>query len=86
VGWWCRGGRGRRGFFGFRTRLPEVRAGGEGDAAQRHCQEDQQRRQEQALSDKPDSGAAVKALFHSAEDTIRMWEACEAAAPNVDVP
>jgi microsomal dipeptidase-like Zn-dependent dipeptidase len=40
----------------------------------------------QALSDKPDSGAAVKALFHSAEDTIRMWEACEAAAPNVDVP
>jgi len=34
----------------------------------------------------PDSGAAVKALFHSAEDTIRMWEACEAAAPNVDVP
>ncbi len=40
----------------------------------------------QALSDKPNSGAAVKALFHSAEDTIRMWEACEAAAPNVDVP
>ena len=40
----------------------------------------------QALADKPDSGAAVKALFHSAEDTIRMWEACEAAAPNVDVP
>jgi hypothetical protein len=31
-------------------------------------------------------GPAVKALFHSAEDTIRMWEACEAAAPNVDVP
>jgi microsomal dipeptidase-like Zn-dependent dipeptidase len=40
----------------------------------------------QALSDKPDSGAAVNALFHSAEDTIRMWEACEAAAPSVDVP
>jgi microsomal dipeptidase-like Zn-dependent dipeptidase len=40
----------------------------------------------QALADKPDSGGAVKALFHSAEDTIRMWEACEAAAPGVDVP
>jgi microsomal dipeptidase-like Zn-dependent dipeptidase len=40
----------------------------------------------QAVSDKPDSGPAVRALFHSAEDTIRMWEACEAAAPNVDVP
>ncbi len=40
----------------------------------------------QALSNKPNSGAAVQALFHSAEDTIRMWEACEAAAPGVPVP
>jgi microsomal dipeptidase-like Zn-dependent dipeptidase len=40
----------------------------------------------QALSDRPGSGEAVKALFHSAGDTIRMWEACEAAAPGIPAP
>ena len=38
------------------------------------------------LSDRPGSGEAVKALFHSAGDTIRMWEACEAAAPGIPAP
>jgi hypothetical protein len=40
----------------------------------------------QALSDKPGSGADIDALFHSAEATIRMWEACEAAAPGIPEP
>ena len=37
----------------------------------------------QAVSQKPDSEAALTALFRSADDVVKMWEKCEAAAPNV---
>lgn len=37
----------------------------------------------QALSQQPDSAAAIDGLFRSAEETVRMWEGAERAAGNV---
>jgi microsomal dipeptidase-like Zn-dependent dipeptidase len=37
----------------------------------------------QAVSQKPNSGDAMKALFRSANDVVEMWEKCEVQAKNI---
>jgi microsomal dipeptidase-like Zn-dependent dipeptidase len=37
----------------------------------------------QAVSQKPDSGDAMKALFRSANDVVEMWEKCEARKSSI---